>query len=198
MRRYGKLGTAGLFKSSHRAKEVTMRLSPLDVEHQDFDGALSGYNKRQVREFLARAGEALEGALDENKRLRDQMARQEETIGTLQLAEAEMKRAVIAAERIGNELKQNAKREAEIIIQEAEATKHRLIREAEDKVGRAETDLERLKREKRLFGEQFRGLLNAYERSLDTLGAQDVTDQKTSAEELLEADLTDLEFVEAP
>ncbi len=173
-----------------------MRLSPLDVEHQDFDGALSGYNKRQVREFLARAGEALDDALSENKRLRDEIARQEEKIGTLQLAEAEMKRAVIAAERIGNELKMNAKREAEIIVQEAEATKHRLIREAEDKVGRAETDLERLRREKRLFSEQFRGLLNAYERSLDTLGTRGITDVEERVEEDLEAHLSDLDFIE--
>ena len=169
-----------------------MRLSPLDVEHQNFDGALSGYNKRQVREFLARAGEALDDALSENKRLRDEMARQEEKIGTLQLAEAEMKRAVIAAERIGNELKLNAKREAEIIVQEAEAAKSRLIREAEDKVGWAETDLERLKREKKLFREQFRGLLNAYERSLDTLGAEERTDADVKVE------MRDIDLVGAP
>ncbi len=150
-----------------------MKLSPLDIEHQNFDGALNGFKKRQVREFLAHVAEAFEEALHEIQRLREEIGKRDRKIEELQVAEVELKRAVIAAERIGNELKQNARREAELIVQEAEAAKAKLTRDTELKLDQAKAELARLEREKRLFREQFRGLLNAYERSLEDLAEED-------------------------
>lgn len=146
-----------------------MRLSPLDVQHQEFATAVGGYNKRQVREFLTRAADTLEELIRENQQLREELAKRDKKIEELSLAEAELKRAVIAAERIGNEMKQNAKREAELIIQEAEAVKTKIIRDAEARLKQTGLEIARLERQSQLFREQFRGLLKAYERSLDNL-----------------------------
>lgn len=146
-----------------------MKLTPLDIEHQEFDGALNGYNKRQVREFLARVAEVFENSLRESQTLRKTLSQRDARIEELQLAEVELKRAVISAERIGNELKANAKREAELTLQEAEAARERMLRDAENDLKDAKAEFTRLENERRLFREQFRGLLRAYERSLDNL-----------------------------
>lgn len=146
-----------------------MKLSPLDIQHQEFAAALNGYSKRQVRDFLTRAADSLEVLIRENQQLREELAKRDKKIEELSVAEAELKRAVIAAERIGNEMKQNAKREAELIIQEAEMVKTKIIREAEARLKQNGTEIARLERQSQLFREQFRGLLKAYERSLDHL-----------------------------
>jgi cell division initiation protein len=146
-----------------------MKLSPLDIQHQEFAAALSGYSKRQVRDFLARAADSLEALIRENQQLREELAKRDKKIEELSVAEAELKRAVIAAERIGNEMKQNAKREAELIVQEAEMVKTKIIREAEARLKQTGVEVARLERQSQLFREQFRGLLKAYERSLDSL-----------------------------
>ncbi len=146
-----------------------MKLSPLDVQHQEFAAALNGYSKRQVRDFLARSADSLEALIRENQQLREELAKRDKRIEELSVAEAELKRAVIAAERIGNEMKQNAKREAELIIQGAEAVKAKTIRDAEARLMHASTEITRLEHQSQLFREQFRGLLKAYERSLDNL-----------------------------
>lgn len=144
-----------------------MKLSPLDIQHQDFDTAMGGFNRKQVRDFLTQVADQLEQAIRDNQQLREELSRNRHQIEELQVGEVELKRAVISAERIANEIKQNATRESELIIQKAQATREQIIRDAESKIKDARAELSSLERESRLFREQFRGLLHAYERSLD-------------------------------
>ncbi len=166
-----------------------MKLSPLDIQHMEFPTGLNGYSRKQVREFLENVSAELEDVLRQNQQLRDDMKRREELISELQGSEAELKRVVIAAERIANEIRENSKREAELIVLEAEqkrtqilndadTRRERMVSEAEQKraevVTEAETrirdarnELLRLEREQRLFREQFRALLQAFARNLE-------------------------------
>lgn len=144
-----------------------MKLSPLDIQHMEFASSLSGYNKRQVRDFLLRLAEQTEDLIRDFQRLNDELAAKEQRIEDLQSAELELKRAVIAAERIGNEMKQNAKREAQMMLKEAEARKEGVLQEAQLRFRELSAENARLEKERDLFREQFRGMLHAFERSID-------------------------------
>lgn len=158
-----------------------MRLSPLDIQHMEFARSVSGYARPQVREFLERVADEREEILRDLQALRDEMAKKDKRIEELQSTEMELKRTIIAAERIANELKENAKREAELIVQEAEQRKREILRETEVRLARSRADLERLDREQNLFREQFRGILDAFSRSLDNLPSADVGDPATKS-----------------
>lgn len=144
-----------------------MKLSPLDIEHMEFGTNLGGYGKRPVREFLERVSQQLEETLRENQALRDELKKRDERIEELQVGEVELKRAVIAAERIANEIKENAKHEASLILREADGKRTGMLRDAETRLRAARAEISRLEKEQQLFREQFRGMLNAFERSLD-------------------------------
>jgi cell division initiation protein len=144
-----------------------VKLSPLDIEHMEFSTGVGGYGKRQVREFLERVSQQLEETLRENQSLRDEIKKRDERIEELQVGEVELKRAVIAAERIANEIKENAKQEASLIVREADGQRTGMLREAETRLRSARAELARLEKEQQLFREQFRGLLKAFERGLD-------------------------------
>lgn len=144
-----------------------MKLSPLDIEHMEFPSGVAGYAKRQVREFLERVSQQLEDTLRDNQTLKDELKKRDERIEELQVGEMELKRAVIAAERIANEIKENAKHEASLILRDADGQRVNLLREAEHRLRSARAELTRLEREQQMFREQFRGLLKAFERSLD-------------------------------
>jgi cell division initiation protein len=157
-----------------------MKLSPLDIQHSEFAGGLNGYNRRQVRDFLEKVSAQLEDSIRENQALREEIAKREKRIEELQVAENELKRTVLAAERIGNEMKQNAKREAEIMIKQAELMKDNMIRDAEMRMKEVRYDLARLEKEHQIFREQFRGMLHAFERSLDTIPSPSVRKSSVS------------------
>ncbi|MEX2536567.1 MAG: DivIVA domain-containing protein [Trueperaceae bacterium] len=144
-----------------------MKLSPLDIEHMEFTTSVGGFGKRQVREFLERVSEQLEETLRDNQSLRDELKKRDGRIEELQVGEVELKRAVIAAERIANEIKENAKHEASLILREADGQRTNMLREAETRLRSTRAELSRLEREQQLFREQFRGLLRAYDRTLD-------------------------------
>lgn len=146
-----------------------MRLSPLDIQHMEFGRSMSGYHRQQVREFLERIADEREEILRELQTLRDELAKKDAHIEELQSTEKELKRTVIAAERIANELKENARKEADLIVQEAEQRKRDALRETEDRLSRSRAELERVAHERKLFKEQFRGTLEAFLRALDDM-----------------------------
>jgi cell division initiation protein len=133
-----------------------MRLSPLDIQHMEFERGVSGYRRAQVRAFLERVAAEREELLKELQGLRDELAEQQRRVEALESAEADLRQAVIAAERIGNQMKDNARREAELIVQGAEADR-----------AAAESDVARLRTLRDDFREQFRGMLRAYLQSLE-------------------------------
>jgi cell division initiation protein len=167
-----------------------MKLSPLDIQHAEFSSAMNGYSKRQVREFLERVASELENSLRENQELRASGKQYSEQINELQSSEAELKRVVIAAERIASEIRENAKREAALTVQEArdssrnvraeaeafrqaslaevQQQRHEMLTEAEAQIKEARAELLRLEREQRLCREQFRALLQAFARNLES------------------------------
>lgn len=180
-----------------------MKLSPLDIQHMEFPTGMGGYGKRQVREFLESVAGELENVLRENQQLKDDMKRKQELIDELQGSEAELKRVVIAAERIANEIRENSKRESELIIQEAEqkrtgilsdadTRRERMVAEAEQKraqiiadteirISEARNELLRLEREQRLFREQFRALLQAFAHNLEAAPLADTRASRSQA-----------------
>ena len=108
-----------------------MKLSPLDVKHQDFKPALNGYNKAQVRDFLTNVSDMLEQKLEEVKELSIQLVERDEKIKELQVSELELKKAAVLAERVANEARAQAKRESELILRETKAKSAEIIKEAE-------------------------------------------------------------------
>ncbi len=146
-----------------------MKLSPLDIQHMEFGRTVNGYSRQQVRDFLLRIADEHDLMVREIQALRDEMRSQDEKLEDFLASEADLKRAVIAAERIGNQMKENARKEAQLIVKEAEQLKEEIVREAERRLKSGRAELSRLERAQTVFREQFRGMLQGFERSLDNL-----------------------------
>ncbi len=146
-----------------------MKLSPLDIQHHEFSNAMRGYDKAQVRDFLDGAAEALETTLRENQTLKAELSKRDDLIAELRSGESELRRAVVSAERLGSELKARAQDDAERVLQGARDERAVILRDAERELRELKAEAARTEREHRLFREQFRGMLRAYERSLDSV-----------------------------
>lgn len=155
-----------------------MRLSPLDIQHMEFEGGVGGYRKAQVRAFLERVAAEREELLKELQVARDQVAEQARRIEALESAEADLRQAVIAAERIGNQMKENAREQARLIVEEAQSERRGV-----------DVEMGRLRALRDDFRERFRAMLAAYERSLDATVA--VLDREEHSSAVSEDDLHD-------
>ena len=150
-----------------------MKYTPLDVRHKEFANQLNGYSKREVKEFLAGVGDDLEEMERQNRGMQERLLQLENQVNELRQGEESLRRVVVSAERIGNEMKQNAERDAAVtlkdaetrssaMIAEAESAKEHLYREALSKARDIRLDIERVRSEKSMFLSQFRALLTTY------------------------------------
>ncbi len=130
---------------------------------------MRGYDKAQVRDFLDETAAALKSLVRENQLLRAELVKRDELIAELKSGENELRRAIVSAERLGSELKARAQDDAERVLQDARGERAVILRDAELQLRELKAEFARTEREHRLFREQFRGMLRAYERSLESV-----------------------------
>ena len=118
-----------------------MELSPLDIRYQEFRQGLRGYAAAEVREYLGQVADRLTQVIEENERLRGQIRQLEDELNSSREGEAELKRAVVAAERIAREIRSQAERDADLIKRETESERQAALQEV----------IEQMKRIKNLF-----------------------------------------------
>jgi cell division initiation protein len=145
-----------------------VKLSPLDIRHMEFERAAMGYRPRQVKEFLERVALESESILQELQTLRRTLAQRDAEIEALRATEAELKRTVVAAERIGNEIKEQARREASLVLRQAKHERIEMLRDAANELDAARSELARLDHAQALVREQLRGQLTAFLSALDS------------------------------
>ncbi|MBX3141936.1 MAG: DivIVA domain-containing protein [Trueperaceae bacterium] len=143
------------------------RLTPLDIRHVEFSRRAGGYDRREVKAFMERLALEVEDALRESQGLRKRLSAAEAEVARLRNAEAELQTAVMAAERIAGDLKETAKREAQLLLDDAERQRRARLADVEDGLLRSHARLEALEMQRRLFKEQFRALLQAYATALE-------------------------------
>ena len=144
-----------------------MKYTPLDIRHAEFGNALSGYSKREVREFLSSVSDDAEEYERQIRALQERVTQLEAQVQELRQGEETLRRAVVSAEKIANEMRANAEREAQLMVQEAEAAKEKLLREALQRARDIRLDIDKARADKALFLSQFRALLEGYLQSVD-------------------------------
>jgi cell division initiation protein len=98
----------------------TPRHTPMDVQRQEFAPGMRGYRRSDVRLFLAEVSQTLEDGLRERAELSTRLGAAQRQLQIHRETEDELRRTLIAAERLGHELKEQARQEAMLLIQDAE------------------------------------------------------------------------------
>ena len=109
--------------------DTDLKHTPLDIRHQEFGGALSGYSRKAVRAYLTDLAGQFENMLRERLRLVELLAAQERRIEEYREDEEELKRTLVSAERISAEMRGSAQKEVELMIREAETEREKIYTE---------------------------------------------------------------------
>jgi DivIVA domain-containing protein len=141
-------------------------LTPLDVRSKkgDFAKALRGYDPEEVEIFMDLVAERLEVLVRENMTLKERSERLMEQVSSQEGREKAVQEALVTAQELREEVRGQAQRQAELILQEAESEARRILLDAEREVKGRREALEELERKRLRFLKAFRLLL---ERELD-------------------------------
>ncbi|WP_010270088.1 DivIVA domain-containing protein [Paenibacillus senegalensis] len=138
-----------------------MPLTPLDIHNKEFKRAFRGYDEDEVNEFLDLVIKDYEALIRENKELLDQVQTLQERLDHFTNIEDSLSKTIIVAQEAADEVKINSKKEAELIIREAQKNADRIINESLVKSGKVALEIEELKKQAAVYRTRFRTLLEA-------------------------------------
>ncbi|WP_019533089.1 DivIVA domain-containing protein [Paenibacillus ginsengihumi] len=158
-----------------------MPLTPLDIHNKEFSRSFRGYDEDQVNEFLDQVIKDYEALIRENKELQSQLAAIQERLDHFANIEETLSKTIIIAQEAADEVRNNSKKEAQLIIKEAEKNADRIINDSLAKSRKIALEIEELKKQASIYRTRFRTLIEA---QLELLSKEDWTSlERTEPEE---------------
>lgn len=145
-----------------------MRISPMDIRQQQFTVKMfRGFDTQEVDIFLEDLAADYEALLKENSLLKEQLQALEERTRGLEEREKVLQETLVTTQRFVEEMKDQARREASVIIREAEVQADRIIDASRAAEGSLQSEIIALKRTRRQLAEGLRSTVEMYQRLLE-------------------------------
>lgn len=144
-----------------------MRITPLDIQQRQFPIKFRGFDVEEVYAFLEIVREEMEDLLRENASLKEQVHRIENQIKEYRDMETTLRETLITAQQMVEDYKTNSRKEAELLIKEAELRAEQILYGAQEKVVKIHEDIVDLKGIRRHFKEEVKRLIESHMRMLD-------------------------------
>ncbi len=138
-----------------------MSLTPLDIHNKEFTRAFRGYDEDEVNEFLDQVIKDFEKIIREKKNLEEQVAELTEKLNHFNNIESTLNKSILVAQETAEDVKNNANKEAKLIIKEAEKNADRIINEALSKSRRLAIEVEELKKQAKVFRTRMKMIVQA-------------------------------------
>ena len=127
-----------------------MKLTPLDIQRHEFQQrTFRGLDRAEVRMFLNAVSEEMEHLRSDNEKISEEVRRLTALLSEHHQREEILKNTLVAAQRTSEELKENAKKQSQMLLKEAELAADRLVEAAQSRAHDIEKDILELKMQKR-------------------------------------------------
>ena len=153
-----------------------MKLTPTDVQRQAFGKRFRGFDPDEVRAFLAAVAEEM-AALQREKELTEQQLRHLELIvNEHREREAILKNTLLTAQKVAEDIRESARREADTVVKQAEIQGDRLLELAQTRAHEVERGILELRAHRTGLRTDLRALLSRLNQILDLQEEAEVED----------------------
>lgn len=136
-----------------------MTLTPLDIHNKEFNRGIRGYREQEVDEFLDQVVREMDTLLKENAALKEQAQSMSAKLEQYRRLEETLQNTLVVAQEAAEKLKSNARKEAELILREAEQGAGDLLRDGEKRADALRRRHDELRKEIVTFRARVRGMI---------------------------------------
>lgn len=136
--------------------DESFHLTPVDVRRYDFGSALRGYDKSRVDQFRDQVADELERLTRITQDLEAKAKGFHEQLRAFRERDKALNDALVSAQQLRGEIREQADREAQLILREARAEGERLLDEARAEIRRLQAQVDALDRTRRAHLAQLR------------------------------------------
>ena len=144
-----------------------MKMTPLDIQQQQFKTRFRGFDVREVDTFLEQTSGAFETLQRENEDYQEEIRRLELEIQGYKKREETFKRALLNSQKVLDQMKENARKSAELIIAEAEVKAEKILNKSHNRLAQLHEDIAELKRQRTQIEVQISSVIEAHSRLLE-------------------------------
>ena len=144
-----------------------MELSPLEITQREFGRKFRGLDPEEVHTFLEQIAEEMTHLVQETTERAAQIQRLEAQLRVHQEREDSLRNTLVTAQKMTDEIKANATREADLVFKETELKAERLLEQAHRKLAQVQAEIAEHVRQRDLFAAKLRGLLKTHLELLD-------------------------------
>ena len=121
-----------------------MKMTPLDIQQQQFKIKFRGFDVREVDTFLEQMADAFESLQGENIRLNQEIKRLQHEAHGYREREESFKRAMLNSQKVLEQMKENARKSAELVVAEAEVKAEKILSRAQNRLSQLHEDIAEL------------------------------------------------------
>ncbi|TNF54205.1 DivIVA domain-containing protein [bacterium] len=139
-----------------------MRITPLDIQQKQFPVKFRGFDEEEVDAFLELVREEMEELLRDNASLREESKKYEKQVKEYKSMESTLRETLVSTQQMVDEYKNNAQKNAELIIKDAELRADEILKSAQEKILKIHEDITNLKGIRRHFKEELKRLIESH------------------------------------
>jgi cell division initiation protein len=147
-----------------------MALTPIELEGKEFSKARKGYNIEEVDKFFKTVLQEFEALYRENQELKDTCNRIRQDLGRYKSLESTITETLVTAQRAGEDARNNAAKEAEVIIREAKIKGEEMIAKVQEEIQEKENELKALIKQHQVAVAEMKLFLNTHLELLEQNG----------------------------
>ena len=158
---------------TYTAISRNMAVSPIDMRQRRFGTAMRGYDRQEVTVFLTEAAVDYESALRENDRLRQEIVKLKASLNQFRELESGLKSMLVSAQKVADDMHENAVQEATRILTEAESRAELAEQKAQLKIEGTQREIDALRMKRREVETSIEASISTLRSTLEFVRDQD-------------------------
>ena len=155
-----------------------MKITPIDISGHRFAKRMRGYDPEEVRSFLNLVSSEFERIVIDNNALKEELAAIKAGIADYKERERILKDTLVTAQKLAEDIRGEARKEAQLIVKEAELKGGQLLDQAARKASHLEGVIQNLRVERDAFEQRIRSCVEQHLRLLEMHRKDEVVEDK--------------------
>ena len=151
-------------------------LTPMDIHNKEFKRGFRGYSEEDVDAFMDDLAVDYEKVYREYCELKEKCEKYQDKLSQYEKMESTMNQTLMLAQQTAENVKVSARKEADLLLQEAENKKKQMLDETTLNVQTTQQDMDNLKTQVNTFRAKVRSILESQIRLLDEMDMGKGTD----------------------
>ncbi|MBX2988488.1 MAG: DivIVA domain-containing protein [Bdellovibrionaceae bacterium] len=139
-----------------------MRVTPIDIAHKSFGKKMFGLDQEEVMDFLQQVASQMETLIHERNALKESMRERDLALAEYKDRDKVLKDTIATASQMSDRLRQDADREARLIIADAQQKAEIIMRDSRDSLKKMYQEITDLKRARLQFEANLKALVQAH------------------------------------